>query len=129
MTEKRSEETDHRARHAGHLDQQPQEHEQRDGEQDQVRHPLVEAADEQQAIALANQSQFGLGAAIFTSDRARADRIAREIDAGSVFVNTFVKSDMRLPFGGVKRSGYGRELAERGIKELVNRTMVLVGRP
>ncbi len=81
---------------------------------------IVEAPDEQQAITLANQSQYGLGAAVFTADAARADRIARDIEAGSVFVNAFVKSDARLPFGGVKHSGYGRELSSFGIREFVN---------
>lgn len=81
---------------------------------------LIEADDEQHAIALANQSVFGLGSAIFSADKARADRIARELQAGSVFVNALVKSDPRLPFGGVKQSGYGRELSWFGIQEFVN---------
>jgi succinate-semialdehyde dehydrogenase/glutarate-semialdehyde dehydrogenase len=81
---------------------------------------LIEADDEQHAVALANQSVFGLGAAVFTADKARADRIARELQAGSVFVNALVKSDPRLPFGGVKQSGYGRELSWFGIQEFVN---------
>ncbi|HEV7929646.1 MAG TPA: NAD-dependent succinate-semialdehyde dehydrogenase [Nitrosospira sp.] len=81
---------------------------------------IIEANDETDAITLANQSPFGLGSAIFTNDKTRADRIAREIEAGSVFVNAFVKSDPRLPFGGVKKSGYGRELSCFGIQEFVN---------
>ena len=81
---------------------------------------LIRAGDEREAIALANNSEFGLGAAIFTRDEARADRLAREIEAGCVFVNGFVKSDVRLPFGGVKHSGYGRELSWFGIQEFVN---------
>ncbi|MEN3294106.1 MAG: succinate-semialdehyde dehydrogenase / glutarate-semialdehyde dehydrogenase [Burkholderiales bacterium] len=81
---------------------------------------IIEANDETDAIALANQSPFGLGSAVFTSDKPRADRIAREIEAGSVFVNALVKSDPRLPFGGVKKSGYGRELSWFGIQEFVN---------
>ena len=81
---------------------------------------LIEAEDEQHAVTLANQSVFGLGAAIFTADKARGDRIARELQAGSVFVNALVKSDPRLPFGGVKQSGYGRELSWFGIQEFVN---------
>ncbi len=81
---------------------------------------IIEARDEDHAIALANQSPFGLGAALFTQDKARADRVARRIDAGNVFVNAFVKSDARLPFGGVKQSGYGRELSWFGIQEFVN---------
>ena len=81
---------------------------------------IIEARDEQHAIDLANQSVFGLGSAIFSADKARADRIARELQAGSVFVNALVKSDPRLPFGGVKQSGYGRELSWFGIQEFVN---------
>jgi succinate-semialdehyde dehydrogenase/glutarate-semialdehyde dehydrogenase len=81
---------------------------------------IIKARDEDHAIKLANQSVFGLGAALFTNDKARADRIARQIEAGSVFVNALVKSDVRLPFGGVKQSGYGRELSWFGIQEFVN---------
>ena len=81
---------------------------------------IIEADDEGHAIVLANQSVFGLGAALFTRDKDKADRIARQIEAGSVFVNSFVKSDPRLPFGGIKQSGYGRELSWFGIQEFVN---------
>ena len=81
---------------------------------------LVRADGEEHAIELANRSEYGLGAALFTGDQARADRIARRIEAGNVFVNAFVKSDPRLPFGGVKHSGYGRELSWFGIQEFVN---------
>ena len=73
---------------------------------------VVAATDEGDAIRLANQTVFGLGAAVFTRDLARGERIARhELEAGSCFVNAFVRSDPRLPFGGIKESGYGRELA------------------
>jgi succinate-semialdehyde dehydrogenase/glutarate-semialdehyde dehydrogenase len=83
--------------------------------------------DEKEAIRLANQTIFGLGAAVFTRDLERGERIAREeLEAGSCFVNAFVKSDPRLPFGGIKESGYGRELGVHGIRELVNVKTVYV---
>jgi len=78
------------------------------------------ARDEAEAVRIANDSIFGLGAAVFTKDVARGERIARQLDAGCTFVNTLVASDPRLPFGGIKESGYGRELGTYGIKEFVN---------
>ena len=88
---------------------------------------VATARDESDAIRLANQTVFGLGAAVFTRDRDRGERIARhELSAGSCFVNAFVRSDPRLPFGGIRESGYGRELGTIGIREFVNVKSVYV---
>ena len=81
---------------------------------------VIPVAEEREAIRLANESPFGLGAAVFTRDLARGERIARRLEAGSVVVNGMVRSDPRLPFGGVKDSGWGRELSRHGIREFVN---------
>lgn len=88
---------------------------------------IIGVSDEKEAIRVANSSPFGLGAAIFTKDVKRGERIAsQEIEAGSCFVNAFVRSDPRLPFGGIKQSGYGRELSSFGIREFVNIKTVYV---
>ncbi|MFC4439942.1 MULTISPECIES: NAD-dependent succinate-semialdehyde dehydrogenase [Natrialbaceae] len=87
---------------------------------------VFRAADEEEAIEIANDIHYGLGGSIWTEDLDRGERIAREIEAGCVFVNELVKSDPRLPFGGVKASGYGRELAKEGIHEFVNRKTIWV---
>ncbi|WP_247730325.1 NAD-dependent succinate-semialdehyde dehydrogenase [Halovivax limisalsi] len=84
----------------------------------------VESEDE--AIEKANDTRFGLGASIWTEDRDRGERVAARIDAGCTYVNQLTKSDPRVPFGGVKDSGYGRELAGAGIKEFVNRKTVWI---
>jgi len=82
--------------------------------------------DEAAAVEKANDTEFGLGASVWTTDRERGERLAGEIDAGCVYVNELVKSDPRVPFGGVGVSGYGRELSEAGIKEFLNRKTVWV---
>lgn len=81
---------------------------------------IIRARDADHAIALANDSEFGLGAALWTADLGRARALSREIEAGAVFINGMVASDARLPFGGIKKSGYGRELGSYGIREFTN---------
>jgi acyl-CoA reductase-like NAD-dependent aldehyde dehydrogenase len=88
---------------------------------------VVRVRHESAALAAANDSDFGLGAAIWTGDVERGKRLARRVEAGAVFVNGMVASDARLPFGGVKRSGYGRELSEHGLQEFQNVQTVWVG--
>jgi len=87
---------------------------------------IIRAEDEGDAVRIANDTIFGLGSAVFTRDLARGDRVARQLAAGSAFVNSAVASDPRLPFGGIKQSGYGRELGSFGIKEFVNVKTVYV---
>ena len=88
---------------------------------------VIAVKDEAEAVRVANDSVFGLGAAVFTKDVARGERLAeRALDAGACFVNSLVKSDPRLPFGGIKESGYGRELSSFGIREFVNVKTVYV---
>jgi succinate-semialdehyde dehydrogenase/glutarate-semialdehyde dehydrogenase len=88
---------------------------------------IIAASDEEEAIRVANDTAYGLGAAVFTADLERGERIARDrLQAGCCFVNDFVRSDPRLPFGGIKMSGYGRELALHGIREFVNAKSVWV---
>jgi succinate-semialdehyde dehydrogenase/glutarate-semialdehyde dehydrogenase len=88
---------------------------------------IIEAHDDTHAIALANLTRFGLGASLWTTDIGKAHRMARTINAGAVFINSMVKSDPRMPFGGINASGYGRELSAHGIKEFVNIKSVWVG--
>ncbi|MFC8419846.1 NAD-dependent succinate-semialdehyde dehydrogenase [Streptomyces sp. NPDC057236] len=88
---------------------------------------ITRVADADEAIALANRTEYGLGAALWTSDLDRARRLSRVLDAGAVFVNGMVASDPRLPFGGIKKSGYGRELGAEGIREFTNTKTVWIG--
>ncbi|WP_027714612.1 NAD-dependent succinate-semialdehyde dehydrogenase [Desulfuromonas sp. TF] len=81
---------------------------------------VIRVRDEKEAVEVANASPFGLGGSVWTADSARGEAVAGQVEAGAVFVNGLVKSDPRLPFGGVKISGYGRELSHYGIKEFVN---------
>jgi len=87
---------------------------------------IIRAKDEADAVRIANDTIFGLGAAVFTRNVERGERIAGELEAGSTFVNSLVASDPRLPFGGIKQSGYGRELGSYGIKEFVNAKTIYV---
>jgi succinate-semialdehyde dehydrogenase/glutarate-semialdehyde dehydrogenase len=81
---------------------------------------VISVSDEAEAIRVANDTIFGLGAAVYTSDAAQAERVVARLEAGACFINGFVRSDPRLPFGGIKDSGYGRELSSFGIREFVN---------
>jgi succinate-semialdehyde dehydrogenase/glutarate-semialdehyde dehydrogenase len=80
--------------------------------------------DEAAAIALANDSDFGLGGSVFTKDIARGKRVATQVETGMMFINNIDWSDAELPFGGIKDSGYGRELGNMGIQEFVNKKLV-----
>lgn len=84
----------------------------------------VESADE--ALALANDSQYGLGGAVFSQDEAQAERIARQLEVGMANVNTPAGEGAEIPFGGIKRSGFGRELGPLGMDEFVNKQMYFV---
>jgi succinate-semialdehyde dehydrogenase/glutarate-semialdehyde dehydrogenase len=82
--------------------------------------------DEDAAVALANDSDFGLGGSVYTKDIARGKRVASRVDTGMMFINNIDWSDAELPFGGIKDSGYGRELGDMGIQEFVNKKLVRV---
>jgi len=90
---------------------------------------LMAVRDADEAVRIANSSRYGLGAALWTADEDAARAIARRIESGSVFINGMVASDPRLPFGGVKQSGYGRELSGFGIREFVNIQTIWIGPP
>ncbi|MDP3312921.1 NAD-dependent succinate-semialdehyde dehydrogenase [Lutibacter sp.] len=87
---------------------------------------ITRAKDEMDAVNIANNHRYGLASAIWTEDREKAYRLARKIEAGNVFVNSLVRSDSRIPFGGIKKSGYGRELSEIGIKEFMNMKSLII---
>ncbi len=82
----------------------------------------------EEALELSNNSKFGLGVSIFTKNIEEAEKLAFQFDEGAVFINELVKSDPRLPFGGIKQSGYGRELSEHGIREFVNRKTIFINK-
>ncbi len=88
---------------------------------------VVRAKEAKEAVRLANDSMFGLGASLWTAEMKKGQALVWEIESGSVFINGMVASDPRLPFGGMKRSGYGRELSDFGIREFVNIKTVWVG--
>lgn len=87
---------------------------------------IITAKNDEEALTIANDTAFGLGSAIFTRDTEKAKRLVKHIEAGTCSINDFVKSDPRLPFGGIKESGYGRELSHHGIKEFVNIKTVVI---
>ncbi len=88
---------------------------------------IIRVRNAEEAVSVANSTEFGLGAALWTSDLTRARRLSRQIEAGAVFVNGVVASDARLPFGGIKQSGYGRELGVHGLREFTNIKIVWTG--
>jgi succinate-semialdehyde dehydrogenase/glutarate-semialdehyde dehydrogenase len=88
---------------------------------------VLSAQDADDAVRLANDSRFGLGAAVWTQDVVKAEAMARQLESGAVFINSLVKSMNELPFGGIKKSGYGRELSYLGIREFVNQKSVWIG--
>ena len=90
--------------------------------------PVIKAIDEEDAIYLANLTRFGLGASLWTENPDQIPRLVKQLQAGTVTVNGMVKSDTRMPFGGIKKSGYGRELSQYGLKEFVNIKSIIINR-
>ena len=88
---------------------------------------IIPVESEEEAIKVANDSEFGLGGCVWTKDLHRGERVARQVITGAMFVNGMTKSDPRLPFGGVGKSGYGRELGLQGIREFVNTKTIWIG--
>jgi len=88
--------------------------------------PIIIVKNEDEAVSVANDTEFGLGASVWSRDHARAEKLAARLEAGAIAINDMVKSDPRLPFGGVKKSGFGRELSHYGLKEFVNIKTVVV---
>jgi len=89
---------------------------------------VITVKDEDEAVEIANSTEYGLGAKIWSRNLDRAERLAKRIKSGSVSINGMIKSDPRLPFGGTKKSGIGRELSHYGLKEFVNIKTVVVNR-
>ena len=87
---------------------------------------VIRAKDEDDALRIANDNRYGLGGSVWTKDLQKGDQFARRLQVGAGFVNGMVKSDPRLPFGGIKASGYGRELSVLGIREFVNAKTVWI---
>ena len=87
---------------------------------------ILRVKDEAEAVRVANDTTFGLGGSVWTGDKERGNHVARQLQCGAAFVNAVVRSDVRLPFGGIKRSGFGRELAEHGIHEFMTIKSVYV---
>jgi succinate-semialdehyde dehydrogenase/glutarate-semialdehyde dehydrogenase len=85
---------------------------------------VYKVSSEEEAVELANDTPFGLGSYVFTTDPDQAERVAEKIDAGMVFVNAVGAEGVELPFGGIKRSGFGRELGRFGIDEFVNKKLI-----
>ena len=87
---------------------------------------IIRAKDENNAVTIANNHRYGLASSIWSEDRENAYQLARKIEAGNVFINSLVRSDSRIPFGGIKKSGYGRELSDIGIREFLNMKSLII---